>query len=45
MNLSGKTGNIVVAQELIDDYIYFYNHERIQLNTKLNTYEKKCQLG
>lgn len=33
------------ASQLIDDYIYFYNHERIQLNTKLTPYEKRCQLA
>jgi transposase InsO family protein len=33
------------ARYLIDDYIYFYNHERIQLNTKLTPYEKRCQLA
>jgi len=29
------------ARLLIDDYIYFYNYERIQLKTKLTPYEKK----
>jgi transposase InsO family protein len=33
------------ARQLIDDYIYFYNHERIQINTKLTPYEKRCQLA
>jgi transposase InsO family protein len=33
------------ASQLIDDYIYFYNHERIQLKTKLTPYEKRCQLA
>lgn len=33
------------ARQLIDDYIYFYNYERIQLNTKLTPYEKRCQLA
>jgi len=32
------------ARLLIDDYIYFYNYERIQLKTKLTPYEKRCQL-
>ena len=31
------------ARLLIDDYIYFYNYERIQLKTKLTPYEKRCQ--
>jgi len=32
------------AKRLIDEYIHFYNHERIQLKTKLTPYEKRCQL-
>jgi len=32
------------AKELIDEYIFFYNYERIQLKTKLTPYEKRCQL-
>ena len=32
------------AKEMIDEYIYFYNYERIQLKTKLTPYEKRCQL-
>jgi transposase InsO family protein len=31
------------TQQLIDEYIYFYNFERIQLKTKLTPYEKRCQ--
>jgi len=31
------------AKLLIDDYIWFYNHERIQLKTKLTPLEKRCQ--
>lgn len=31
------------ARKLIDEYIYFYNHQRIQLKTKLTPYEKRCQ--
>ncbi len=31
------------ARTLIDEYIFFYNHERIQLKTKLTPYEKRCQ--
>jgi len=31
------------ARLLIDDYIYFYNYERIQLKTKLTPCEKRCQ--
>ena len=33
------------ARVRIDDYIYFYNYERIQLKTKLTPYEKRCQLA
>lgn len=31
------------ARNLIDDYIYFYNYQRIQLKTKLTPLEKRCQ--
>lgn len=31
------------VQQLIDDYIHFYNYERIQLKNKLTPYEKRCQ--
>ena len=31
------------ARTLIDEYIYFYNNERIQLKTKLAPFEKRCQ--
>jgi transposase InsO family protein len=31
------------ARLLIDEYIYFYNHERIQLKTKLTPYELRSQ--
>lgn len=33
------------ARQLIDNYIYFYNYERIQLKTKLTPYEKRCQFA
>ena len=29
-----KIMSFAEARQLIDDYIYFYNHQRIQLNTK-----------
>ena len=32
-----------MAKSLIDDYIHFYNHERIQLKTKLTPIEKRRQ--
>ena len=31
------------ARLIIDEYIHFYNNERIQLNTKLTPLEKRCQ--
>jgi putative transposase len=31
------------ARQLIENYIYFYNHERIQLKTKLTPFEKRRQ--
>lgn len=39
-----KLVSIRQAKELIDNYIHFYNYERIQLKTKLTPYEKRCQL-
>lgn len=33
------------ARLLIDEYIQYYNYERIQLKTKLTPYEKRCQLA
>jgi len=39
-----KPGTFEEAREMIDDYIYFYNYERIQLKTKLTPHEKRCQL-
>jgi len=31
------------ARLLIDEYIHFYNYERIQLKTKLTPLEQRCQ--
>lgn len=31
------------ARLIIDEYIYFYNNQRIQLKTKLTPLEKRCQ--
>lgn len=31
------------ARSMIDDYMQFYNYDRIQLKTKLTPYEKRCQ--
>jgi len=33
------------AKITINDYIHFYNFERIQTKTKLTPYEKRCQLA
>jgi len=30
------------AKQIIDDYVYFYNYERIQLKTKQTPYETRC---
>ena len=31
------------AVDVVDDYIHFYNYDRIQLKTKLTPYEFRCQ--
>jgi len=31
------------ASQVIDEYMTFYNYERIQLKTKLTPYERRCQ--
>jgi transposase InsO family protein len=33
------------ARQIIDDYIYFFNYERIQLKTKQTPYQKRCLSG
>ena len=33
------------ARTLIDDYIFFYNHQRIQTKTKLTPLELRCQFA
>lgn len=38
-----KPKTYVQARQLIDEYIDFYNNERIQLKTKLTPFEKRCQ--
>lgn len=40
-----KIQTIEQARKLIDDYVCFYNYERIQLKTKLTPYQKRCQLA
>jgi transposase InsO family protein len=38
-----KPRSIAQAKQLIDNFIYFYNNERIQLETKLTPLEKRRQ--
>jgi len=38
-----KIASFEDARTLIDDYIYFYNNQRIQVNTKLTPLEKRRQ--
>ena len=38
-----KFTTIEEAQEVIEQYIHYYNYERCQLKTKLTPYEKRCQ--
>lgn len=38
-----KIGSFEQARLLIDQYIYFYNYERIQLKTRLTPFEKRSQ--
>lgn len=38
-----KIKDIATAKTLVDEYIYFYNHERIQLKTKLTPLELRRQ--
>ena len=38
-----KVKTFAGARQLIDDYIYFYNHQRIQLKTKLTPLELRSQ--
>jgi transposase InsO family protein len=40
-----KPKTVNEARLLIENYIYFYNHERIQLKTKLTPLEKRRQLA
>ena len=38
-----KIATLAEARALIDEYIYFYNHQRIQTKTKLTPMEFRCQ--
>jgi transposase InsO family protein len=37
-----KTPTFQEAQQIIDEYIYFFNYERIQLKTKQTPYQLRC---
>ena len=37
-----KTPTYEEAKQVVDEYIYFYNHERIQLKTRQTPYERRC---
>ena len=37
-----KNPTFAEAQQLIEEYIYFYNYERIQLKTKQTPYQQRC---
>ncbi len=38
-----KIKTFAEARRLIDEYIFFYNHQRIQTKTKLTPMEFRCQ--
>ena len=38
-----KLQSFAEARQLIDAYIYFYNHQRIQTKTKLTPLQKRSQ--
>lgn len=38
-----KIKTFAEAKQLIDDFIYFYNHQRVQLKTKLTPLELRSQ--
>jgi len=40
-----KNPSFQEAQKIINDYIYFYNYERIQLKTKQTPYQIRCLSG
>jgi transposase InsO family protein len=40
-----KPTDIYEAKKMIEEYINFYNFERIQLKTKLTPFEKRCQFA
>ncbi len=40
-----KIASFAEANRLIDEYIYFYNHQRVQTKTKLTPLELRCQFA
>ena len=40
-----KIATFEEAKTLVNDYLYFYNYQRIQLKTKLTPFEKRCQFA
>ena len=38
-----KITTLAEVKKLIDEYIYFYNYQRIQTKTKLTPLELRCQ--
>ena len=40
-----KTPSFHQAKQIIDDYIHFFNYERLQLNTKQTPYQVRCLSG
>ena len=37
-----KNPSFQFGKQIIDEYIYFYNYERIQLKTKQTPYQVRC---
>ena len=37
-----KTPAFEEAKQVIDEYVHFYNHDRIQLKTKQTPYQVRC---
>ena len=40
-----KINSFDEAANLVDEFIWFYNHQRIQLKTKLAPFDLRCQFG
>ncbi len=40
-----KTPSFEEAKQIIDDYIHFFNHERLQLKTRQTPYQVRCLSG